>query len=55
MNSALQALIAQFNDNMGNRITTALANGILLEVDKAIKVAEPKPAEESPAPDAQTA
>ena len=45
MHAALQALIAQFNDNMGNRITTALANGILFEVDKAIKAAEPKPTE----------
>lgn len=42
MHPVLQALIAQFNDNLGNRITSALANGILLEVDKALKAAEPK-------------
>jgi len=54
MNPALQSLIQQLNENMGNRITTALANGILLEVDKALKEMEPKPAE-TPAPDAPTA
>lgn len=54
MNPALQALIQQLNENMGNRITTALANGMLLEVDKALKAMEPKP-EVSPAPDAPTA
>lgn len=43
MNAALQALITQFNENLGNRITPALANGILLEVDKALRAAEPKP------------
>ena len=41
MNPALQTLINQFNDNLGNKLTMALANGILLEVDKALKAMEP--------------
>jgi len=53
MNPALQSLIQQLNENMGNRITTALANGILLEVDKALKAMDP--VKETPAPDAPTA
>jgi len=42
----LLALLARhLTDNMGNRITQALANGLLLEIGRAIELAQPPAAE----------
>lgn len=44
--SIIQLLAQQFNENMGNKITTALAHGIMISVDQWQKENE-KPTEQS--------
>lgn len=41
MNSILELLAQQFTENLGNRITPALANGIIFSVDQAMKQSAP--------------
>lgn len=39
----LNELIVQLNENMGNRLTVALANGILMKMSDVVKANTPVP------------
>lgn len=43
-NPILQALAQQLQDNLGNRLTTALCDGLLLFMNQAILAQQPPPA-----------
>ena len=46
--SPLAVLAQHLNDNLGNRLTPALANGLLMAMDAAMKASSPPAPTDSP-------